>query len=429
MDSKKIFELIERMLPVLLVAKVVDPIIGMLAMPVLIYVFGQLQSWWNNRQTREYTMVFESESTKPIFGGRVENKQFNAIVEFIRDVVKMPDCVLKISESCVTSTLGKDYVMTHELTMHSINGSAAFTYKGERYTVKLENVNETKKITSRLIISCRESDVMTRLLGDANAYYIKNHYSRQHRSDAITTNTVVDGRWHATLEYNTKTFDHIYIDADTLQRIRKDVENFRDSRVVYAKNCITYKRGYVFHGPPGTGKSSLGYAIARHLDYDIYRLALTRIENLTKFQLLISEFKTPCVVVIDDIETSGIVTGDTTANKTSVAKVGISDLLELFDGYGVNIDGIVFVITTNSIASIDKRLLRAGRIDEHYEIGYPSSDTIGEMFRRVFGKCPRDLPPLENATMSDILHNVVLPNISSVDHAVDAYRKLAIRKN
>jgi chaperone BCS1 len=51
------------------------------------------------------------------------------------------------------------------------------------------------------------------------------------------------------------------------------------TREWYTKRGIPFRRAYVLHGPPGTGKSSLSLSIAGHIDLDICILNLVSVTD------------------------------------------------------------------------------------------------------------------------------------------------------
>ena len=53
------------------------------------------------------------------------------------------------------------------------------------------------------------------------------------------------------------------------ENILNDINEFKDSRQEYKTRGTPYRRGYLLHGPPGTGKSSLVYGLAGQLDVSL----------------------------------------------------------------------------------------------------------------------------------------------------------------
>ena len=66
---------------------------------------------------------------------------------------------------------------------------------------------------------------------------------------------------------------------------------------------IPYRRGYLLHGPPGSGKSSFIQALAGSLSYDIFMLNLSE-RGLTDYKLnyLMSNAPERSFILIEDVD-------------------------------------------------------------------------------------------------------------------------------
>lgn len=75
----------------------------------------------------------------------------------------------------------------------------------------------------------------------------------------------------------------------------------------YASRGIPYRRGYLFHGPPGTGKTSLSFALAGLFGLEIHVINLLE-PTLTEadLQLLFNTLPRRCIVLLEDIDTAGL---------------------------------------------------------------------------------------------------------------------------
>ncbi|KAK1050708.1 hypothetical protein LTR33_014650 [Friedmanniomyces endolithicus] len=75
----------------------------------------------------------------------------------------------------------------------------------------------------------------------------------------------------------------------------------------YATRGIPYRRGYLFHGPPGTGKTSLSFALAGIFGLEIYAISLQE-PTLTEGDLmqLFNGLPRRCIVLLEDVDAAGL---------------------------------------------------------------------------------------------------------------------------
>jgi DNA polymerase III delta prime subunit len=109
-------------------------------------------------------------------------------------------------------------------------------------------------------------------------------------------------KWLEQKLYNCKTFDNLYLDATFKQSIIDDLDRFKSSEDKYAKLGLCWKRGYLFYGKPGCGKTSTIYAIARYLKYNIYRINKSSIQSAASFRSACNSVQIKSLVVIDEVD-------------------------------------------------------------------------------------------------------------------------------
>lgn len=161
----------------------------------------------------------------------------------------------------------------------------------------------------------------------------------------------------------------VYASAEVKEGVIEDAQKFLSGRQSYVDRGIPYRRGYLLEGPPGTGKTTLIFALASLLDKPIYLINPASIENDNYLQRAINSAGSN-IVVLEDIdnllaaasreeEPSGttLVSGD--ANRRGVT---LSGLLNAIDGIGSR-DGRMLFLTSNYPDTLDSALIRPGRID------------------------------------------------------------------
>ncbi|KAG7632912.1 ATPase AAA-type core [Arabidopsis suecica] len=182
------------------------------------------------------------------------------------------------------------------------------------------------------------------------------------------------------------TFETLAMDPKKKEQILNDLAAFNNGKDYYKKIGKAWKRGYLLYGPPGTGKSTMIAAMANLLNYSIYDLELTAIQNNSELRKLLTATSNKSIIVIEDIDCSLDLTGkrkkkesnlmiwrkdgdqDNEENKSFVT---LSGLLNFIDGiWSACGQERIIVFTTNHLAKLDPALIRRGRMDMHIELSY-----------------------------------------------------------
>ncbi|OVA20648.1 AAA+ ATPase domain [Macleaya cordata] len=184
----------------------------------------------------------------------------------------------------------------------------------------------------------------------------------------LYTNTETDhcsnGRWRSVPFTHPTTLDTVAMDSDLKNKVKSDLESFLKSKQYYHRLGRVWKRSYLLHGPPGTGKSSFVAAMAKFLCYDIYDIDLSNVSDDSDLKMLLLQTTNRSVIVIEDL--------DRFLNEKSTA-VSLSGILNFMDGIFSSCgEERVMVITMNSKEQIDPAILRPGRID--VQIYFPLCD-------------------------------------------------------
>lgn len=186
----------------------------------------------------------------------------------------------------------------------------------------------------------------------------------------------------------------VILDDGVSERLFKDVLEWQQSTQWYNDRGIPYRRGYLLHGPPGSGKSSFIFALAGQLGFNICMLNLAE-RGLTDDRLALALSNVPpmCIVLLEDIDAAfpcaPRVSNSTSSglsknrNLNTGSDVTFSGLLNVLDGVASSEERIIFM-TTNYIEHLDSALIRPGRVDIVEFIGDASHYQLNQMYMKFY---------------------------------------------
>lgn len=193
----------------------------------------------------------------------------------------------------------------------------------------------------------------------------------------------------------------IYTNNNISTMLKNDIQSFIDSKKMYMVNNILYKRNYLLYGKPGTGKSSLIFALASEFNYKIKIIDLKSVRRISDILQQISDQEKIFYVFedIDALSTTLMEREDKPeSNKISEKKesprelvadshsegLDLSDILNVMDGLYTP-EGAICFFTTNHIEKLDKAFLRDGRMDCKVEINDLDNKTANQMIKDKLG--------------------------------------------
>jgi mitochondrial chaperone BCS1 len=199
--------------------------------------------------------------------------------------------------------------------------------------------------------------------------------------------------WTRVEAYVPRLLQSVVLKPGEKERLLEDINRFRNSRKRYRDLCVPYHRGYLFHGPPGTGKTSIVSALAGKFGMSIYAVNLAQFNDRSLASAM-NEVEQNSVILFEDIDC--MKSGDArsrveepeelrskTVTKEDRNGVTLSGLLNVLDGFSAP-DSVLFVMTSNQIEALDPALLRPGRVDFRMYLGKATEDQKVELYRRFF---------------------------------------------
>ncbi len=159
------------------------------------------------------------------------------------------------------------------------------------------------------------------------------------------------------------TFENLILPEKLKRDVRADVGRFFASREAYEKYGVPWKRGLLFVGPPGNGKTHAIKALINETGRPCLYIKTFESEDWTEETGIRRVFEraracSPCLLVLEDLDS--LVSAD---NR--------SFFLNELDGFAANV-GILTIATTNHPAKLDPAILdRPSRFDRKYHFGLP----------------------------------------------------------
>lgn len=185
-------------------------------------------------------------------------------------------------------------------------------------------------------------------------------------------------------------FQSVVLEEGLATHILDDVSEFLSARTWYLDRGIPYRRGYLLHGPPGTGKTSFVQALAGELDFSIAMLSLSQrgLHDDLLNQLLLN-VPPRTIVLLEDADAAFSNRRQREEDGYSGSNVTFSGLLNALDGVASAEERIVFM-TTNHIDRLDQALIRPGRVDMTVRLGEATEWQMSQMWERFYARLDED---------------------------------------
>ncbi|XP_035786867.1 nuclear valosin-containing protein-like [Anopheles albimanus] len=162
---------------------------------------------------------------------------------------------------------------------------------------------------------------------------------------------------------------------------------------IYRHIGLPPPRGFLLHGPPGSGKTLLAQAIAGQLKIELIEVPATELvaslsgESEERIREVFEQAASmaPCVLFIDEID--AISSNRINAQKDMERRI-VSQLLNSLDTLGKleGGDGVIVIGATNRPDAIDPALRRIGRFDQEISLGIPDREARRQILEIICRK-------------------------------------------
>lgn len=188
------------------------------------------------------------------------------------------------------------------------------------------------------------------------------------------------GGWRSVKQLTHRPVDSLILPEGMFETMQADIERFMSNEERYAERGIPYHRGLLMHGPPGTGKSSTICTLASHFGKNVYFLSISELEGNSALIDCVSGMGKGQFLVLEDVD----IVKSSHDREGSEDGVTLDGLLNVLDGV-LTPDGLITFMTTNHIDKLDEALIRPGRADATFELGFLDQAQLDQMVSRFLG--------------------------------------------
>lgn len=312
------------------------------------------------------------------------------------------------------------------------NGTHFFIYSGKLYWITKGNLDSSGS-------ERQKEEIVITTFGRGGKTFevlIEMFNKPRDKGGAITFHNwgAANNSWEETRDVIPRALDTVCINNDTKNEIIKQISDFIEKKETYRKKGLTYKLSTLFHGPVGTGKTSLCKSIAGYFGKDLYLLDLTTVTNASLLRSL-SAIKPGSIVLLEDVDEAGSAVKSRESKKDDPLSMldcqplTMSGFLNAIDGV-CNLDNIIIFMTTNHPEVLDPAVRRKSRIDYEFLIDLMSEKEIVQYVNVMYSDSEQDIEPiLDQVSRSKIqlagceVENVYKENFDSPKDFVDEILK------
>jgi AAA+ superfamily predicted ATPase len=239
-----------------------------------------------------------------------------------------------------------------------LNGQFFISKGGEKYIFESKagyHDNYFFKIISRKDSKISGKDLLEKFL----KYVDEHNFLRGKKIDPRCNFIKLD---------KTYTWDDIILSEKLKMDIRQNLSNLIEHRSIYRDNGLKVRRGLIFSGPPGVGKTNLIKILCSTIDWTVIWVSPKYIDARSVPQIMqLTKDLSPSILILEDIDLYG------SSRELNANPQVLGELMNQLDGVEGLVD-IITIATTNNAAVLEKALLdRPGRFDKVITFDVPQS--------------------------------------------------------
>ena len=206
---------------------------------------------------------------------------------------------------------------------------------------------------------------------------------------------VYDGWWRNAAKRVPRSLDSLILRDGQLESVIEDASWFFGAAEWYAHRGIPWRRGYLFSGQPGTGKSTFAFVLASHFKRPLCVLNLGSLDGDSDLFSAMAEMPPDGILLIEDVDAANNFEGSARRRKSNNSQpakkkgdgeekpLTLSAFLNAIDGVA-SVDGRLLIMTSNCPDTLDEALVRPGRVDRHEIVGPLETKAARRLFLRFW---------------------------------------------
>lgn len=168
------------------------------------------------------------------------------------------------------------------------------------------------------------------------------------------------------------------------EELSSDLNHFLENKAWYESVQIPYRRGYLFHGIPGSGKTTLAASVASDFGLNLCLMDISKVSQ-DDFHNALRRLPGKSILHLEDVDAAFTKDNEDDGEEDQQDKtqrrlsanptLTLSTMLNGLDGLMAPEDRIL-TMTTNHIERIDHALIRPGRVDHMIKFEAAKADQI-----------------------------------------------------